>query len=97
MCIRDRDMALATERKRKSLLRTELEWLGRGARARSTKQKACLLYTSSLPEAADGICQTGSVRCVEKSLQKTVSTSRLRHSLDLREIKKDVYKRQDLP
>ena len=34
------DMALATERKRKSLLRTELEWLGRGARARSTKQKA---------------------------------------------------------
>lgn len=34
------NMALATERKRKSLLRTELEWLHRGARARSTKQKA---------------------------------------------------------
>ncbi|MDD3402235.1 MAG: ABC-F family ATP-binding cassette domain-containing protein [Hespellia sp.] len=34
------DMALATERKRQSLLRTELEWLHRGARARSTKQKA---------------------------------------------------------
>lgn len=32
--------ALATERKRKSLLRTELQWLMRGARARSTKQKA---------------------------------------------------------
>ena len=32
--------ALATQRKRKSLLRTELEWLSRGARARSTKQKA---------------------------------------------------------
>ena len=34
------NMALATQRKRKSLLRTELEWLSRGARARSTKQKA---------------------------------------------------------
>ena len=34
------NMELATERKRKSLLRTELEWLKRGARARSTKQKA---------------------------------------------------------
>lgn len=30
----------ATERKRQSILRTELEWLARGARARSTKQKA---------------------------------------------------------
>lgn len=34
------NMELATERKRQSLLRTELEWLHRGARARSTKQKA---------------------------------------------------------
>lgn len=34
------DMALATERKAKSLFRTELEWMQRGARARSTKQKA---------------------------------------------------------
>lgn len=34
------DMALATERKRQSLLRVELEWMQRGARARSTKQKA---------------------------------------------------------
>jgi ATP-binding cassette subfamily F protein uup len=30
----------ASERKRQSILRTELEWLARGARARSTKQKA---------------------------------------------------------
>ncbi len=34
------DMALASERKRQSILRTELEWMQRGARARSTKQKA---------------------------------------------------------
>lgn len=34
------EMAAATERKAKSLFRTELEWMMRGARARSTKQKA---------------------------------------------------------
>lgn len=34
------EMALATERKNKSLYRMELEWMMRGARARSTKQKA---------------------------------------------------------
>ncbi len=34
------EMELATERKNKSLYRVELEWMMRGARARSTKQKA---------------------------------------------------------
>lgn len=34
------DMLFATERKAKSLFRIELEWMQRGARARSTKQKA---------------------------------------------------------
>lgn len=34
------NMEIAAERKRQSLLRTELAWLSRGARARSTKQKA---------------------------------------------------------
>lgn len=34
------DMEQATERKRQSILRVELEWMQRGARARSTKQKA---------------------------------------------------------
>ncbi len=34
------EMTMATERKAKSLFRTELEWMMRGARARSTKQKA---------------------------------------------------------
>ena len=36
------EMALASERKRQSILRTELAWVQRGARARSTKQKARL-------------------------------------------------------
>ncbi len=34
------EQELATERKNKSLFRIELEWMKRGARARSTKQKA---------------------------------------------------------
>ena len=34
------EMALATERKKKALYRQDLEWMMRGARARSTKQKA---------------------------------------------------------
>ena len=34
------DMEQATERKRQSILKVELEWMQRGARARSTKQKA---------------------------------------------------------
>ena len=33
------DMELASERKRQSILRTELEWLKRGARARGTKSR----------------------------------------------------------
>lgn len=33
------EMEFASERKRRSLLRTELEWVKRGARARTTKQK----------------------------------------------------------
>ncbi len=36
------EMALATERKRQSILRMELEWAKRGCRARSTKQRARL-------------------------------------------------------
>ena len=34
------EIAQATERKRQSILRTEIAWMMRGARARSTKQKA---------------------------------------------------------
>lgn len=36
------DILDAQERKRQSILRVELEWVKRGARARSTKQKARL-------------------------------------------------------
>ena len=47
------NMELAAQRKRKSLLRTELEWLHRGARARSTKQKAHIDRIRALQEMKD--------------------------------------------
>ena len=48
--------AVSAEQKRRNILRTELEWLHRGARARSTKQKAHIqrieeLQSRSGPEA----------------------------------------------
>ncbi len=59
------ESALASERKRRSILRTELEWVRRGARARSTKQKARLeryeeLKNRQAPEAAQNV-ELGSV------------------------------------
>lgn len=59
------ESALASERKRQSILRTELEWVRRGARARSTKQKARLeryeeLKNRQAPEAAQNV-ELGSV------------------------------------
>ena len=38
--LKTQEMEAASERKRQSILRVELEWIQRGARARSTKQKA---------------------------------------------------------
>ena len=42
------DMAVASERKRQSILRNELAWMQRGARARSTKQKAHIQHYEAL-------------------------------------------------
>ncbi|WP_394923391.1 ABC-F family ATP-binding cassette domain-containing protein [uncultured Robinsoniella sp.] len=44
------NMEIATERKRQSILKTELEWLARGARARSTKQKAHIARIEEMQE-----------------------------------------------
>lgn len=45
------EMALSTEKKRANILRNELEWVKRGARARSTKQKARLERFEELKNA----------------------------------------------
>lgn len=44
------EMETATERKRQSVLREEIEWMQRGARARSTKQKAHIKRYETLKE-----------------------------------------------
>lgn len=44
------DMALASERKRQAVLRKELEWMHRGARARSTKAKGRIERIEQLSE-----------------------------------------------
>ena len=59
------DILDAAERKRQSILRVELEWVKRGARARSTKQKARLeryeeMKNQSAPEKDDSV-ELGSV------------------------------------
>ena len=54
------EMELASERKRQSILRTELAWVMRGARARSTKQKARLERYEELKNM-DGPQQDGTV------------------------------------
>lgn len=59
------EMEIASDRKRRSLLRTELEWVQRGARARTTKQKFRLNRYEELknvkgPEV-DGKVEMGSI------------------------------------
>lgn len=59
------DMAQASERKRQTILKKELEWVRRGARARTTKQKGRLqryeeLRDQKAPEV-DGEVELGSV------------------------------------
>ena len=59
------EMAEASQRKRASILRVELEWVKRGARARSTKQKARLeryeeLKSMEAPKK-DGVVELSSV------------------------------------
>lgn len=63
------EMDRATERKRQSLLQKELAWIKRGAKARSTKQKARIDRFQKLSE------QTG--EAVEERLQISFASSRL--------------------
>ena len=63
------DMAQASERKRQSILRVELEWMKRGARARSTKQKAHIQRYEALRD------QKGPER--DQSMERESISSRL--------------------
>ena len=59
------EMERATERKRQSILRTEIAWMQRGARARSTKQKAHIARYEALRDTkapvTDAAAQISSV------------------------------------
>lgn len=66
------EMADATERKRQSILRVELEWVKRGARARTTKQKARLgRYEDLKNETAKEKLQEVAFSSIESRLGKT--------------------------
>ncbi len=75
------NMEIATERKRQSLLRTELAWLARGARARSTKQKAHIDRIRAMQEQRGPIAET--------QIQMSSVTSRMgRTTIELGDISK---------
>lgn len=65
------EMELATERKRQSVLRMELEWAKRGCRARTTKQKARLDRLEALKNGkAPTTDQTAEIDSVETRMGK---------------------------
>ena len=76
------EQELATYRKNKNILRIELEWMRRGARARSTKQKAHIQRYEELKENTKAPVQDGKV-------QISTASSRLgKKTLELRGITK---------
>lgn len=66
------DMEAASERKRHSILKVELEWMQRGARARSTKQKAHIQrYENLRDQEGIKIDQTVELDSVSSRLGRT--------------------------
>lgn len=69
------EMELASERKRQSILRMELEWAARGCRARSTKQQARLdrleaLKNAAVPVSAQTVeLEAGGTRMGKKTIE----------------------------
>ena len=79
------NMEIATERKRQSILRTELQWLMRGARARSTKQKAHIQRIEQMQEiqAPDVAEQKVEMSSVASRLgRKTIEAEHISRSYD---------------
>lgn len=64
-----KEMEAATERKRQSLLKTEIQWMMRGARARSTKQKAHIARYEALRDVTPPK--------IDENIQMTSIASRL--------------------
>lgn len=66
------EMERATERKRQSILRTEIAWMQRGARARSTKQKAHIARYEALRDTKAPVTDaTAQISSVSSRLGRT--------------------------
>ncbi len=72
------EMEAASERKRQSILRVELEWIRRGARARSTKQKAHIQRYEELRDRQAPV-QDGKVELSSISARLGKTTVELEH------------------
>ena len=72
------EMALATERKRQSVLRMELEWARRGCRARTTKQRARLERLEALKNMSAPV-EDASVEMSSVSTRMGKKTIELHH------------------
>lgn len=85
------EMEQATERKNKSLYRMELEWIKRGARARSTKQKARIERFEELkdrkPIETDGTVELSSM--ASRLGRKTIELEGIKKSYGERTLIKD--------
>ncbi|MDF2514230.1 MAG: transporter related [Herbinix sp.] len=85
------EMQLATERKAKSLFRIELEWMQRGARARSTKQKAHIQRFEELRDRqvieADGKVEINALS--SRMGKKTIELNQIGKSFGEKQLIKD--------
>lgn len=72
------EIEMATERKRQSLLRVEIAWMQRGARARSTKQKAHIARYEALQDTAAPV-RDSSVEMASVSSRLGKTTVELEH------------------
>ncbi len=85
------EMELASERKRQSILRIEMEWAKRGCRARSTKQKARLERLEALKKGTAPLKdQTVEMSSIETRMgKKTVELSHVSKSYGEKKILDD--------
>lgn len=85
------DIQLATERKAKSLFRMELEWMQRGARARSTKQKAHIQRFEDLRDRkvieTDGRVEINALS--SRLGKKTIELGQIRKAYEEKELIRD--------
>ncbi len=78
-------MADSTEQKRQNIMRRELEWIKRGAKARSTKQQARIDRFNDMKEAS---AQAAASRKTESAQLSSVYTRMGKKTIELRNISK---------